>query len=75
MLLLERTELQRIERLRMFLQLRTAIGGTRQKQACVGTDVAQTKDLREKTGDLGMYTDVDWREVPFDGSSEKSSVL
>ena len=44
-LLLERTELQRVERSRMFLQLPTAIGGTGEKQACNGPDVAQTKDL------------------------------
>ena len=36
----------------MFLQLRTAIGGTGEKQACDGPDVAQTKDLRDKAGDL-----------------------
>ena len=52
LLLLERTELQCVERLRVFLQLRTAIGGTGEKQAPDGPDVAQTKDLRDKTGDL-----------------------
>ena len=52
LLLLERTELQRIERLQMFLQLHTTIGGTGEKLACDGPDVAQTKDLRDKTGDL-----------------------
>ena len=52
LLLLERTELQCVERLRVFLQLRTAIGGTGEKQARDGPDVAQTKDLRDKTGDL-----------------------
>ena len=36
----------------MFLQLPTAIGETGEKQACDGPDVAQTKDLRDKTGDL-----------------------
>ena len=36
----------------MFLQLRTTIGGTGEKQACEGKDVAQTKDLGDKTGDL-----------------------
>ena len=36
----------------MFLQLRTAIGGAGEKQACDEPDVAQTKDLRDKTGDL-----------------------
>ena len=41
-----------IERLRMFLQLGTAIGWTGQKQACDWPDVAQTKNLRDKTGDL-----------------------
>ena len=46
LLLLEKTELQRIERLQMFLQLHTAIGGTEEKLACGGPDVAQTKDLR-----------------------------
>ena len=52
LLLLERTELQRIERLRMFLQLRTAIGKTGEKPTCDGPHVAQTKDLRDRTGDL-----------------------
>ena len=52
LLLLERTELQHIEQLPMFLQLRTAIGGTGEKQVCDGPDVVQTKDLRDKTGDL-----------------------
>ena len=36
----------------MFLQLRTAVGKTGEKQACDGPDVAQTKDLRDRTGDL-----------------------
>ena len=36
----------------MFLQLGTAIGWTGKKQACDGPDVAQTKNLRDKTGDL-----------------------
>ena len=48
LLLLERTELQRIERLHMFLQLRRTIGETGEKQECDGTGVAQRKDLREK---------------------------
>ena len=48
LLLLERSELQRIERLHMFLQLHRTIGGTGEKQECDGTDVAQRKDLREK---------------------------
>ena len=52
LLQLEQTELQRIERLQMFLQLCTAIGGTGEKQACNGLHVAQTKNLRDKTGDL-----------------------
>ena len=52
LLQLEQTELQRIERLQMFLQLCTAIGGTGEKQACNGPHVAQTKNLRDKTGDL-----------------------
>ena len=52
LLLLERTELQRIERLLMFLQLHTTIGRTGEKLASDGPDVAQTKDLRDKTGDL-----------------------
>ena len=52
LLLLERTELQRIERLWIFLQSRTAIEGTGEKRPCDGPDVAQTKDLRNKTGDL-----------------------
>ena len=42
LLLLERTKLKDIEQLRMFLQLRTAMGGTGEKQACYGPDVAQT---------------------------------
>ena len=36
----------------MFLQLRTAIGGTIEKQAWDGPNVAKTKDLHDKTGDL-----------------------
>ena len=52
LLLLQLTELQRIERLRMFLQLRKVIGGTCNERACYGPDVVQTKDLRDKTGDL-----------------------
>ena len=36
----------------MFLQLRIAIGGTGDERACDGPDVVQTKDLRDKTGDL-----------------------
>ena len=52
LLLLEQIELQRIERLQMFLQLHTTIGVTGEKLACGGPDVAQTKDLCDKTGDL-----------------------
>ena len=52
MLLLELTEIQRIERLRMFLQLHKAIGGKGGERACDGPDVVQTKDLRDKTGEL-----------------------
>ena len=52
LLLLELIELQRIEQLRMFLQLRKAIGGTGDERACDGLDVVKTKDLRGKTGDL-----------------------
>ena len=52
LLLFELTELQRIERLRMFLQLRETIRRTRDERACDGPDVVQTKDLRGKTGDL-----------------------
>ena len=51
-LLHELAELQSIERLRMFLQLRKAIGETGDERACDGPDVVQTKDLRDKTGDL-----------------------
>ena len=36
----------------MFLQSRKAIGGTGDERACNGPDVVQTKDLRDKTGDL-----------------------
>ena len=36
----------------MFIQLCTAIGGTGYEHACDELDVAQTKDLRDKTGDL-----------------------
>ena len=36
----------------MFKQLRTAIGGTGYEYACDELDVAKTKDLRNKTGDL-----------------------
>ena len=52
LLLLELRELQHIEGLQMFLQLCKTIGGTGDKNACSGPDVAQTKDLRDKTGDL-----------------------
>ena len=52
LILLELTELQLRERLRMFLQLRKAIGGKRDERACDGSDVVKTKDLRDKTGDL-----------------------
>ena len=45
LLLLELTELQRIERLRMFLQLRTAIGGTGEEQVYDGPDVTQTEKI------------------------------
>ena len=44
------TRTDRIEQLRMFLQLRITKGGTGGKQACDGPVVAQTKDLRDKTG-------------------------
>ena len=36
----------------MFLQLRTTIGGTGEKQSSDRSDVAETKDLRDKTGDV-----------------------
>ena len=52
LLLLKLTELQRIEQLWMFLQLRKAIGGTGDERACNGSDVVQKKDLHDKTGDL-----------------------
>ena len=52
LLLLELTELQRIERLWMFLELGKTIGVTGDERPCDGLDVVQTKDLREKTGDL-----------------------
>ena len=52
LLLLELTELQHVEQLRMFLQLRTTIEGTGDEHACDATDVAQTKDLLDKVGDL-----------------------
>ena len=45
LLLLELTELQRIERLRMFLQLRTAIGGAGEEQVYDGPDVTQTERI------------------------------
>ena len=45
LLLLELTELQRIERLRMFLQLRTAIGGKGEEQVYDGPDVTQTEKI------------------------------
>ena len=48
LLLLELTELQRIELLRMFLQLRKALGGTGDERACDEPDVVQIKDLRDK---------------------------
>ena len=52
LLLLKLAEFQRIEQLRMFLQLRTAIGGTGENEPCNGLDNAETKDLRDKTGGL-----------------------
>ena len=63
LLLLELTELQRIEQLQMFLQLRTAIGGTWDEHVCDGPDVVQTKDLRDKTGDIVSELKIpsDWR--------------
>ena len=36
----------------MFLQLRKAIGGTRDERTCDETGVVQTKDSRDETGDL-----------------------
>ena len=54
LLLLERTELQCIEQLRMLLQLCAAIGETGEKRAWDGPDVAQTKDLHDRTGDLSI---------------------
>ena len=36
----------------MFLQLRKAIRGTGEERTCDRPDVVQTKDLRDKTGDL-----------------------
>ena len=36
----------------MFLQLRKAIGWTRDERTCDEQDVVQTKDLRDETGDL-----------------------
>ena len=36
----------------MFLQLLTTTGETGDEYTCDGPDVAQTKDLRDKTGDL-----------------------
>ena len=44
-------ELQRIKQFWMFLQLRRTIAGTDNEHACNGTDVEQTNDLRNKTGD------------------------
>ena len=52
LLLLELTELQSIKLSQMFFQLRARIGGTGNEHACNGTDVVQTIDLRDKTGDL-----------------------
>ena len=52
LLLLEMRELQRIEQLKMFLQLHTAIERAGEKHACNGPGVLQTKDLRKKTTDL-----------------------
>ena len=51
-LLHEMTELQRVEQLRMSLQLRTAIGRTGDEHACNRTGAVQTKGLRDKTVDL-----------------------
>ena len=63
LILLELTELQRIERLRMFLQLHRAIGGTADEHACDGPDFAQTKNLHQKTGDIVSELKIssDWR--------------
>ena len=52
LLLLELTELQRLEQLRRFLQLRIVIGGIEDKHACDTQDVVQTNNLRDRTGDL-----------------------
>ena len=52
LLLLDLTELQRLEQLRRLLQLRIAIGRIEDKHACDTQDVVQTNDLRNRTGDL-----------------------
>ena len=52
LLLIEMTELQRIQQLQMFLQLPTAVERAGDKHACNGPGVLQTKDLRNKTTDL-----------------------
>ena len=36
----------------MFSSLRTAVGGTREKQPCDRSNAAKSKDLLDKTGDL-----------------------
>ena len=63
LILLELTELQRIERLRMFLQWCRALGGTVDKHACDGPDIAQTKNWHQKTGDVVSKLKIssDWR--------------
>ena len=67
LLLLELTELQRTEQLRMFLQLRTAIRGTGEEHTCDEvrwSGCGTNKDLRGKTGDVvsDLKISSDWRE-------------
>ena len=47
----------------MLIQLCIAIGGTGYEHACDELDVAQTKGLRDKTGDLvsDLKISSDWR--------------
>ena len=70
----------------MFLQLCKTIGGTGDESACDGPDVAQTKDLRDKTGDLisDLKISSDWRgniyalevhTTPFFSNSSGLTVL
>ena len=52
LLLLELTELQRIKGLKIFYSYVQQYEKTGEEQACDGPDIAQTKDVCDKTGEL-----------------------